>query len=98
MKTNFSNSTDMTSGYPYELIEECKRGDQKAQLQIYKLYYRQIFSICTQITSDRDVAEELMQESFLLAFENINTYIRNLSFSSWIMTFIKDALKHGDNN
>ncbi len=97
MKPNFSNSRNMTLSYPYELLKECGRGDQKAQLQVYKLYYKQIFSICLQIIPDRRVAEELMHESFLLAFENISLYAGNTSFLSWLMTFIKDALKHGDN-
>ena len=28
------------------LIDACRKGDQRAQLQLYKLYYKLIFNIC----------------------------------------------------
>jgi len=71
-----------------DLIDACRRNDQKAQLQIYKLYYKSIYSICLRIVSDPAAAEEIMHESFLSAFENINTYCGKTSFSSWLISFI----------
>lgn len=74
------------------LIEACRKGDQKAQLQIYKLHYKTIYGICLQIVNDPDAAEDIMHESFLSAFENINTYRGNISFTSWITKFIKNTI------
>lgn len=71
-----------------ELIERCKNGDQKAQLQVYKLFYRPVFSTCLQIANDPAIAEDLMHESFMQAFENINLYIGDISFLSWLKKFI----------
>jgi RNA polymerase sigma-70 factor (ECF subfamily) len=73
-----------------DLIDACRRNDHKAQLQIYKLYYKSIYSICLQIVSDPVAAEDIMQEAFLSAFENISTYCGKTSFSSWINSFIKN--------
>jgi len=95
MKPEFINLQNNPSDYPFELIQKCRRGDHNAQLQIYKLYYKPVFGICMQIVNDQAVAEVLMQESFLLAFEHINSYIGDISFSSWISKFINPALKHG---
>jgi DNA-directed RNA polymerase specialized sigma24 family protein len=75
-----------------DLIEACRRGDQKAQLQIYKLYYKSIYPICLRIVNDPAVAEDIMHESFLTAFENISTYCGKISFSSWLNSFIKNDL------
>jgi RNA polymerase sigma-70 factor (ECF subfamily) len=75
-----------------DLIEACRRGDQRAQLKIYKLYYKSIYTICLQIVRDPGIAENIMHESFLSAFENINTYCDKTSFSSWLNTFIKNNL------
>jgi len=72
-----------------DLIEACRRGDHKAQLQIYKLYYKSIYNICLRIVTDPNTAENIMQESFLSAFENISTYCGKTSFSSWLNSFIK---------
>jgi len=91
MKPQFTNRDDSVSDLPDELVQRCKKGDQRAQLQVYKLYYRPVFSACMQVVNDPATAEELMHESFILAFENMNSYIDGVSFSSWIKRFIKYA-------
>ncbi len=72
-----------------DLIEACRRNDHKAQLQIYKLYYKSIYGICLRIVSDPAAAEDIMHEAFLSAFENISSYCGKISFSSWLNSFIK---------
>jgi DNA-directed RNA polymerase specialized sigma24 family protein len=91
VKTKITNPQNKVSDYPDELVQKCKKGDHKAQLQVYKLYYRSVFSSCLQLVNDPSVAEDIMHESFFLAFENINSYIGDISFSSWIKKFIKFA-------
>ncbi len=93
MKTEFTNLQNNVSDCPRDLIMGCRRGDQKAQLQVYKLFYKPVFTVCMQIASDTAVAEALMHESFLIAFDNINSYTGDISFSSWINRFIKDAFQ-----
>ncbi len=79
---------DLQPYYPSELIEGCKKGDQKAQLQVYKLYYKPVYNLCISLVHDPHVAEDLMHESFLDAFENINSYLGEVSFPVWIENFI----------
>lgn len=93
MKPQSTNLEDYKSDLQEELLKKCRNGDQKAQLQVYKLFYRPIFSTCLQIAHDPATAEDLMHESFILAFENINSYIGDISFSSWIKKFIRHDLK-----
>jgi len=95
MKPEFNSLQNSQSDCPPYLIQRCKQGEYDAQLQVYKLYYRPVFNICLQIVNDQAVAEALMQESILLAFENINAYNGDIRFSLWLNKFIKDALKHG---
>jgi len=83
-------SGSATSNPNNDLIEACRRGDQQAQLQIYKLYYRSIYGICLQIADDPVIAEDIMHESFLSAFENISSYCGTTSLYSWIFSFIKN--------
>jgi RNA polymerase sigma factor (sigma-70 family) len=93
MKPQSTSLENYNSDLPDDLVKRCRKGDQKAQLQIYKLYYRPVYSTCMQIVNDPATAEDLMHESFILAFENINSYIGDISFSSWIKKFIKYELK-----
>lgn len=92
MKPQLANQGSNESEIPDELVKRCKEGDQKAQLQVYKLYYRPVFRTCMQMVKDPATAEDLMHESFILAFENINSYFGDISFSSWIKRFIICAL------
>jgi DNA-directed RNA polymerase specialized sigma24 family protein len=89
MKPQFTSLDNKNTEISDELVKRCKKGDQKAQLQVYKLYYKPVFSTCKQIVNDPSRAEDLMHESFILAFENINSYIGDISFSSWVKKFIK---------
>jgi hypothetical protein len=88
MKSQFTSLEINNSELSDELVKRCRKGDQKAQLQVYKIYYRLVFSTCMQIVNDPATAEDLMHESFILAFENINSYVGDISFSSWIKKFI----------
>jgi DNA-directed RNA polymerase specialized sigma24 family protein len=93
MKRKFIERYPITGKNQENLIEGCKRGEPAAQLQVYKLYYKSVYNICLQIVSDPSRAEDIMQESFLIAFENIGSYFGNVSFSSWITNHIKFAIE-----
>jgi len=72
------------------LIEDCKRRDQKAQFQIYKLYYKVMYNTSLGIVNDPMEAEDIMQESFLVAFEQIDTYSGNVTFNAWLKSIVQN--------
>jgi RNA polymerase sigma-70 factor (ECF subfamily) len=71
-----------------DLLDGCKVGDQKAQFQIYKLYYKAMFNTSLRIVNDTMEAEDIMQESFLSAFEKIDTYSGTVSFGAWLKKIV----------
>lgn len=71
-----------------DLLDACKEGDQKAQFQIYKLYYKAMYNTSLRIVSDTMEAEDIMQESFLAAFEKIDTYSGTVSFGAWLKKIV----------
>jgi RNA polymerase sigma factor (sigma-70 family) len=71
-----------------DLLDGCKVGDQKAQFQIYKLYYKAMFNTSLRIVNDTMEAEDIMQESFLAAFEKIDTYSGTVSFGAWLKKIV----------
>ncbi len=71
-----------------DLIDGCLSGDQKAQFQIYKLYYKAMFNTSLRIVNDTMEAEDIMQESFLSAFEKIDTYSGTVSFGAWLKKIV----------
>jgi RNA polymerase sigma factor (sigma-70 family) len=71
-----------------DLIDGCKTGDQKAQFQIYKLYYKAMYNTSQRIVNNTMEAEDIMQESFLSAFEKIETYSGTVSFGAWLKKIV----------
>ena len=44
-----------------DLLDGCKNGDQRAQFQIYKLYYKAMYNTSLRIVNNTMEAEDVMQ-------------------------------------
>ncbi|MGM0408026.1 MAG: RNA polymerase sigma factor [Bacteroidota bacterium] len=71
-----------------DIIDRCKSGEQKAQFQLYKLYYKAMYNTCLRIVNDSLEAEDIMQEAFLKAFEKIMSYKGEVSFGAWLKRIV----------
>lgn len=71
------------------LIDACKGNDLKAQLQIYKILYKTMFNLSLGIVKDLVLAEYIMQESFLIAFEKIDSCCGIDSFVSRLKKIVE---------
>ena len=106
METKAADSKVQFLNLHQELIDGCKRGDQKSQFQIYKLYYKAMYNTSLRIVSNTMEAEDIMQEAFLSAFEKIASYSGSVSFGAWLKKIVqnrsldflgkKNMLKYGD--
>ena len=82
-------------GLHHDIVERCKAGDVKAQYQLYQLYSKAMFNICLRITSDREEAEDILQEAFVSVFKNINSYRKEATIGAWIKRIvINGAINH----
>ncbi|NOR87561.1 MAG: sigma-70 family RNA polymerase sigma factor [Bacteroidales bacterium] len=72
----------------HDLIRQCKKGQQKAQMQIYKLYYKAMYNTSLRIVSQAADAEDIMQDSFLDAFQKLNQYSEDGSFGGWLKRIV----------
>ncbi len=71
-----------------EIIDQCKEGSQKAQFQLYKLYYKAMYSVCLRIINDGMEAEDVMQEAFLSALSKMESYKGEVSFGAWLKRIV----------
>jgi RNA polymerase sigma-70 factor (ECF subfamily) len=53
--------------------------------EIYKTYYRRVFSLCRYLLNSFDAAEDATHEAFLRAQRKLATYDPSHPFSSWLM-------------
>lgn len=72
----------------HSLIEKCRKQDQRSQMQIYKLYYKAMFNTSLRIVGDNGDAEDIMQESFLDAFQKLEQYTEEGSFGGWLKRIV----------
>lgn len=71
-----------------DIIDRCKEGNQNAQFQLYKLYYKAMYNVCLRIVNDDMEAEDVMQEAFLSAFRKMDTYRGEVSFGAWLKKIV----------
>ena len=71
-----------------QLIDECRNGSSKAQFEIYKLYYKAMYNTSLRFVKDPMEAEDVMQEVFLAAFRNIDSFRGEVSFGSWLKRIV----------
>lgn len=57
-------------------------------MKLYGLYYKAMYNTCLRIVRNETEAEDIMQESFLSAFENISSYNGSVSFGSWLKRIV----------
>jgi len=70
------------------LLEQCKNGNQQAQLTVYKRYYKAMYNTSLRIVKDSAEAEDVMQESFLSAFTKLESYSGEATFGSWLKRIV----------
>ncbi len=88
LEREMENSGAAFKNIHQDLIDGCLAGDQRAQFQVYKLYYKAMYNTSLRIVSDSMEAEDIMQEAFLSAFEKIHTYSGKVSFGAWLKRIV----------
>ena len=77
------------------LLQACKKGNQPAQSEIYKLYYKAMYNTALRIVGDSFEAEDVMQEAFLNAFIKLETFKGEVTFGAWLKRIvINKSLTH----
>lgn len=71
-----------------EIIEKSKRGNRKAQYELYKLYSRAMFNTSYRMMGHKEDAEDILQESFSDAFRKLDTFVYNSTFGAWLKRIV----------
>lgn len=66
------------------LIKKAKEGDQNAFAELMGKYWNSIYFMILKMINNESDAEDLTIETFGRAFKNINQYIPNFAFSTWL--------------
>lgn len=78
-----------------QLIEGCRKGERRAQKELYEMYSRKMMGVCLRYVSDRETARDLLQDGFVKVFTNINAYSGVGSFEGWMRKiFVNCSLEY----
>lgn len=78
-----------------DVIADCLNGDQAAQHKLYSLYSKAMYNICYRMCNSAEEAEDVLQESFISAFNNLDKYRGTASFGAWIKRIVvNNAINH----
>jgi RNA polymerase sigma-70 factor, ECF subfamily len=87
-----SKVTDSTSD-EMVLVQAAKAGDVGAFEQLVKRYDRNIFRIAQHITQNREDAEDVTQDAFLKAYQNLRSFQEQSKFYTWLVRIaVNEAL------
>ena len=59
-----------------DFVDLCKKGDEQALNQLYKTYSGKMMKICLRYVPDRQIAQDLLHDGFIVIFTSIGS-LRN---------------------
>lgn len=78
-----------------QLVEACRKGERKAQKQVFDLLAPKMMAVCLRYAGDTIVAEDLLQEGFITLFSKLDSYSGVGSFEGWARKiFVNTALMY----
>ncbi len=70
------------------LVEKCKAGHSSSQYQLYSLYVDAMYNIGMRILGNKEDAEDIVQDSFVDAFKNLNSFKYDSTFGAWLKRIV----------
>jgi len=71
-----------------DLIEKSKLGNGKMQYKLYSLYVDAMFNVSIRIVKIKEDAEDVVQDSFVDAFKNLDSFKYESTFGSWLKRIV----------
>jgi RNA polymerase sigma-70 factor (ECF subfamily) len=70
------------------VVEKCKQNDRSAQLQLYRKYCDGMFNVAMRFVKNSDDAEDVLQESFIKAFQKLHQFKGDVTFGAWLKRIV----------
>ncbi|HEX8725437.1 MAG TPA: sigma-70 family RNA polymerase sigma factor [Gemmatimonadaceae bacterium] len=78
-----------------DVVALAQRGREAAYRELIRRYERPVFSLVFRMVRDRELAEDLTQDSFIKVLQHIDRYRPEFKFSSWLFKIANNvAIDH----
>lgn len=71
-----------------DVVEKCKANDRSAQLKLYRQYCDGMYCVAMRFLKNSDDAEDVLQESFIKAFQKIHQFEGEVTFGAWLKRIV----------
>lgn len=71
-----------------DILEKCKANDRSAQLKLYRQYCDGMYCVAMRFLKNADDAEDVLQESFIKAFQKMHQYKGEVTFGAWLKRIV----------
>jgi len=82
---------DLAAKSDQEIVALARAGNEAGYRELIRRYERPVFSLLYRMLRDRELAEDLAQETFIKALNAIESYRPEFKFSSWIFKIANNA-------
>ncbi len=71
-----------------DIVENCMRGDRKAQFELYRLYSQAMYNVCLRMVNSALDAEDLLQQSFIDVYSKMDSFRYESTIGAWIKRIV----------
>lgn len=77
-----------------EVVELVKGGDRKSFSLLVRRHQKSLLRMSVRFVKDMDIAEDVVQESFIKAYERLNSFEARATFKSWLFQIAINTAKN----
>jgi RNA polymerase sigma-70 factor (ECF subfamily) len=90
-----NSALDLANLPDADVVALAQQGRESAYRELIRRYERPVFSLVFRMVRDRGTAEDLSQETFIKVLNNIDRYVPEFKFSSWLFKIANNlAIDH----
>lgn len=78
----------------FELVEEVKKGNRSAFSTLVKRHQKGVLRLTYRFLKDTGTAEDVTQDSFIKAYERLNSFEARSTFKSWLYQIAVNTAKN----
>jgi len=86
-----SSFSDLSAATDQQVVKLARKGKEVAYRELLRRYQRPVFSLIYRMVRDRELAEDLAQETFVKVLNALDRYRPEYKFSSWVFKIANNA-------
>lgn len=79
---------NLTADIQASFVKKAIKGDLSAQALLYQQYAKAMFNICIRMTGKKEDAEDILHDSFILAFKKLHQLRDEKTFGGWLKMIV----------